>query len=183
MRVKYIIVQLTSGALIPILMECLGEALEQMIPWFIAMTSIVLADLISGLWKSAKLDIPIRFSKACRETMGKMIVYFAFVCMACCVNVAERGEFDWSRWVALFVIVIEFGSMASNILKPHGINISMSAIIKAILSHSLKELSCPEIDEIVEKVPVEQLKQEELDKYNEEIKPKKNGKKGNNKRA
>ena len=168
MRIKYIVVQLTSGALIPILMKFLGEALEQMIPWFIAMTSVVMADLISGLWKCWKLDIPIRFSKACRETMGKMIVYFAFVCMACCVNVAEKGEFDWSRWVALFVVVIEFGSMAGNILKPHGINISMTAIIKAFLHHSWKELSCPEIDEIVEKVPVEELKQQELDKYNKD---------------
>lgn len=181
MNTKYIIVQLTSGALIPVLMKFLGEALEQMIPWFIAMTSVVMADLISGLWKCMRLDVPIRFSKACRETMGKMIVYFAFVCMAACINVAEKGEFDWSRWVAVFVIVIEIGSMAGNILKPHGINISLSAIIKAFIHHSWKELSCPEVDEIVEKVPLEELKQQELDKYNEDNS--KDGKRRNNKRA
>lgn len=181
MNTKYIIVQLTSGALIPVLMKFLGEALEQMIPWFIAMTSVVMADLISGLWKCMRLDVPIRFSKACRETMGKMIVYFAFVCMAACINVAEKGEFDWSRWVAVFVVVIEIGSMAGNILKPHGINISLSAIIKAFIHHSWKELSCPEVDEIVEKVPLEELKQQELDKYNEDNS--KDGKRRNNKRA
>ena len=181
MNSRYIIVQITSGALIPILMKFLGEALEQMIPWFIAMTSVVMADLISGLWKCMKLDVPIRFSKACRETMGKMIVYFAFVCMAACINVAEKGEFDWSRWIAVFVVVIEVGSMAGNILKPHGINISLSAIIKAFIHHSWKELSCPEVDEIVEKVPLEELKQQEIDKYNEENKQ--NGKRRNNKRA
>ena len=181
MNSKYIIVQTTSGALIPILMKFLGEALEQMIPWFIAMTSVVMADLVSGLWKCIKLDVPIRFSKACRETMGKMIVYFAFVCMAACINVAEKGEFDWSRWIAVFVVVIEVGSMAGNILKPHGINISLSAIIKAFIHHSWKELSCPEVDEIVEKVPLEELKQQEIDKYNEGNKQ--NGKRRNNKRA
>ena len=181
MNSRYIIVQITSGALIPILMKFLGDALAQMIPWFIAMTSVVMADLVSGLWKCMKLDVPIRFSKACRETMGKMIVYFAFVCMAACINVAEKGEFDWSRWIAVFVVVIEVGSMAGNILKPHGINISLSAIIKAFIHHSWKELSCPEVDEIVEKVPLEELKQQELDKYNEDNKQ--NGKRRNNKRA
>lgn len=181
MNSRYIIVQITSGALIPVLMKFLGEALEQMIPWFIAMTSVVMADLVSGLWKCMKLDVPIRFSKACRETMGKMIVYFAFVCMAACINVAEKGEFDWSRWIAVFVVVIEVGSMAGNILKPHGINISLSAIIKAFIHHSWKELSCPEVDEIVEKVPLEELKQQEIDKYNEDNKQ--NGKRRNNKRA
>lgn len=183
MNTKYIAVQLTGGAIIPVLMTFLGEALEQMIPWFIAMTSVILADLVSGIWKSVKLNITVRFSKACRETMGKFIVYFAFVMMAACINVAEKGEFDWCRWVALFVIVIEFGSMASNLLKPHGINISLSAIIKAFLKHSFSELTCPELDEIVEKEPIESIREEELAKQEDYNKKKKNGKGGNHKRA
>ena len=182
MSTRYIAVQVTGGILIPILMEFLGKALTQMIPWFIAMTSVILADLVSGIWKSVRLDIPVRFSKACRETMGKFIVYFAFVMMAACVNVAENGEFDWCRWVALFVIVIEFGSMASNILKPHGINISLSALIKAFINHSFKDLTCPELDEIIEKEDVQSIREEEMQKYNYD-KSDKNGKKRNNKRA
>lgn len=181
MKTKYIIVQLTSGALIPILMEFLGKALEQMIPWFIAMLSVIIADLVSGLWKSLKLNIPVRFSKACRETMGKMIVYFAFVMMAACINVAEKEEFDWCRWVALFVIVIEFGSMASNVLKPHGVNISLSAIIRAFLHHSLKELSCPEIEDIVQREDIKDIREQELEKYKDEHpKHHRHGKKGDN---
>lgn len=181
---RYIVTQIVSGAIIPILMGFLGEALEQMIPWFIAMTSVVLADLISGLWKCLKLGIPIRFSKACRETMGKMIVYFAFVCMAACINVAEKGEFDWSRWVAVFVIIIELGSMAGNVLKPHGIDISLSAILKAFMHHSFKELTCPELDEIIQKEPIEKIKERELEKYSETPKkPKKDGKGRNNKES
>ena len=182
MKAKYIIVQLTSGILIPILMEFIDKAIEQMIPWFIAMLSVVLADLVSGLWKSIKLSIPIRFSKACRETMGKLIVYFAFVLMAACIDVAEKEEFDWCRWVALFIIVIEFGSMASNVLKPHGVNISLSAIIRAFLHHSLKELSCPEIDDIVQREDVKDIRERELEKYKDEpIKHhRRNGKKRDN---
>ena len=179
MSTRYTIVVLTSGAVTPILVEFLGAAIEQMIPWLFAMFSVVMADLVSGLWKSLKLDIKIRFSRACRETMGKIIVYFAFVMMAACINVAEKGEFDWCRWVALFVIVIEFGSMASNILKPHGVNISLAAIIRAFLKHSLSELSCPEIEDIVQKEDVKDIREEELEKYEDHPKPSRYGKKRN----
>ena len=181
MSSKYIVTQITGGALIPILMTFLGEAVVQMIPWFIAIMSVIIADLISGIWKSFKLEIPIRFSKACRETMGKTIVYFAFVVMACCINVAEKGEFNWSRWIALFVIVLELGSMVSNVLKPHGINVSLSAILKAFLHHSLKELTCPEVDDILRRESLEDIRKEELEKLREPEKPKKDGKGRNNK--
>lgn len=167
MSQKYIIVQITSGILIPLLMTFLGEALTLMIPWFIVMFTVVVADLVAGLWKSYKLQIPIRFSKACRETMGKMIVYFAFVCMACCINVADNGEFNWAKWLALLVIIIEVGSIVGNILKPHGVNISMNALVKAILNHSTLPLTCPEVDEIVVKEPIEKIRKEELEKQGE----------------
>ena len=181
MNSKYIITQITGGALIPILMAFLGEAITQMIPWFIAIFTVIMADLISGVWKSFSLEIPVRFSRACRETMGKMIVYFAFVCMACCINVAEKGEFNWARWIALFVIVLELGSMASNVLKPHGINVSLNAIMKAFLHHSLKELTCPEVDDILRKESLEDIRKEELDKLREPEKLRKNGKGRDNK--
>jgi len=165
---KYIVVQLTSGTIIPLLLTFLGDAVEVMIPWFIAMFTTVLADLTAGLWKSYKLKIPIRFSKACRETMGKMIVYFAFVLMAGTVGVAANEGAEWTKWLCLFIILIEVGSMISNLLKPHGINISMNAIIKAILTHSALPFSCGNIDELIEKEDVNQIREEELEKDREE---------------
>ena len=168
MRTKYIIVQITSGLLIPILTEFLNQAIVQMIPWLLAMFAVVFADLMSGLWKSVKLDIPIRFSKACRETMGKMIVYFAFVLMSCTVSVAADGGTEWAKWLCLFIILIEVGSMISNFLKPHGINLSMNAFLKAILTHSALPFSCPNAEELVEKESISQIREEELEKFKEE---------------
>ena len=161
---KYIVVQLTSGAIIPILLSFLGKAATLMIPWFIAMFTTVIADLAAGLWKAYKLKIPIRFSKACRETMGKMIVYFAFVLMACTVSVAADGGTEWAKWLCLFIIILEVGSMISNFLKPHGINLSMNAFIKAVLTHSALPFSCPNADDIIVKEDVEQIRKEELEK-------------------
>ena len=161
---KYIVVQLTSGTLIPVLLSFLGEAVELMVPWFIAMFTTVMADLAAGLWKSYRLKIPIRFSKACRETMGKMIVYFAFVLMAATVSVAAKGGAEWTKWLCLFIIAIEFGSMISNLLKPYGINLSMNAFVKAILTHSALPFSCENIDDLLEKEDLDKIREDELAK-------------------
>ena len=165
---RYIIIQLTSGILIPTLLAFLGEAAQLMIPWFLTMFTVVIADLAAGIWKSYKLRIPIRFSKACRETMGKMIVYFAFVLMSCTVSVAADGGTEWAKWLCLFIILIEVGSMISNFLKPHGINLSMNAFLKAILTHSALPFSCPNAEELVEKESLSQIREEELEKFKEE---------------
>lgn len=168
MTVRYIIVQVASGVIIPILIAFLGETMTLMVPWFIAMFTTVIADLAAGLWKSYKLKIPIRISRACRETMGKTIVYFAFILMACCINVASNGDFNWAKWLSLLIIILEVGSMVSNFLKPHGINISMSAFVKAILTHSALPFSCEDVDELVVKENVDRIREEELRKIRRE---------------
>ena len=139
-----------------------------MVPWLITMFTVVVTDLAAGIWKSYKLDIPIRFSRAFRETFGKCVVYFAFVLMACCINTAANSEFGWAKWLTMFIILFEIGSMISNLLKPHGINLSMNAFIKAILTHSALPFSCPNADELIEKEDVDKIRQEELDKINKE---------------
>lgn len=168
MSTKYIVTQIASGTLIPIMMAFLEKSIATMVPWLITMFTVVVADLAAGIWKSYKLDIPIRFSRAFRETFGKCVVYFAFVLMACCINTAANSEFGWAKWLTMFIILFEIGSMISNLLKPHGINLSMNAFIKAILTHSALPFSCPNADELIEKEDVDKIRQEELDKINKE---------------
>ena len=36
----------------------------------------------------------VRFSRAIRATMGKMVTYFAFVCMVCMISVASHNEYS-----------------------------------------------------------------------------------------
>jgi len=168
MTTKYIVTQVASGTLIPLLLAFLGDTVVIMVPWFIAMFTTVIADLAAGLWKSYKLKVPIRASRAIRETMGKMVVYFAFVLMACCINEASKGDFNWAKWLSLVVITIEIGSMVSNFLKPHGINISMTAFIKAIITHSAIPFTCTEMDDMMIKEDVESIRKEELEKIERE---------------
>lgn len=88
--------------------------------------------------------------------------------MACCINTAANSEFGWAKWLTMFIILFEVGSMISNFLKPHGINLSMNAFIKAILTHSALPFSCPNADELLEKEDVEKIRQEELEKIKKE---------------
>lgn len=161
MRFSHNLTTAVSGAVIPTAFAFLQEALIVMVPWAITMFFIVIADLAAGLWKSYKLNVEIRFSRGLRETMGKMLVYFAFVCMIACINVALAGEFQFAKWAATIIIVIEFGSIISNLLKPHGINLSLTAIIKAFLQRSPLPITCEEADEIIKEGNLNDIIKEE----------------------
>ena len=164
MKIPHNVVLATSGVVIPTAFAFLQEALIVMVPWAITMLSVVIADLAAGLWKSYKLGIEIRFSRGLRETMGKILVYFAFVCMVACVNVALAGEFQFAKWAAGVIVAIEFGSIIANILKPHGINISLSAILKALLQKSPLPISCEGANEIIKEEKLEEIIKEEKEK-------------------
>ena len=161
MKIPHNMVMLASGIIVPTAFAFLQEALIVMVPWIITMFFVILADLAAGVWKSYKLGIELRFSRGLRETMGKLLVYFAFVCMVACINVAYKGEFQFAKWAAGIVIAIEFGSIIGNLLKPHGINISLSAIIKAILQKSPLPLTCEQADAIVQEKNIEEILEEE----------------------
>ena len=164
MKIPHNIILLASGVVIPTAFAFLQEALIMMVPWAITMFFVVMADLAAGIWKSYKLGIELRFSRGLRETMGKLLVYFAFVCMVACINVAYAGDFQFAKWAAGLVIAIEFGSIVSNLLKPHGINISLSAIIKAMLQKSPLPITCEQADEIVKEQKLEEIIKEEKEK-------------------
>lgn len=161
MKIPHNIVVLASGIIIPTAFNFLQEAILVMVPWMIVMFFVVLADLAAGIWKSYKLGIELRFSRGLRETMGKLLVYFAFVCMIACINVAYAGEFQFAKWAAGVVITIEFGSIIGNFLKPHGINISLSAIVKAILQKSPLPITCEAANDMVKEQNLEDIIKEE----------------------
>lgn len=164
MKIPHNIILFASGFVIPTAFAFLQEALLIMVPWIITMFFVVMADLAAGIWKSYKLGIELRFSRGLRETMGKLLVYFAFVCMIACINVAYAGDFQFAKWAAGIIISIEFGSIIANFLKPHGINISLSAIIKAILQKSPLPITCEQADEIVKEQQLEEIIKEEKEK-------------------
>lgn len=119
------------------------ETLEHMIPWLIASFAVIICDLAFGIRKSLLMGEDVRFSRAIRATMGKMVTYFAFVCMVCMINIASGGEYGVDRWSCLLVCFIEGCSIVANILKPKGINVN---IISAVGVFCKKVFSVDKVD-------------------------------------
>jgi hypothetical protein len=109
------------------------ESLKDIIIWLIVMLSVIVCDLIAALRKNMLVGNPVRFSRAVRETMGKMITYFSFVVMAVFINHAYEGEYHFDRWAVLIVCSGEFLSIMSHILKPMGYDINFSVVVSVVL--------------------------------------------------
>lgn len=105
------------------------ETLEHMIPWLIASCAVIVCDLAFGVRCSILMGEKVRFSRAVRATMGKMVTYFAFVVMVCMINVAAGNAYPIDRWSCLLICFIEGCSIIGNILKPKGYSFNL---IKAI---------------------------------------------------
>lgn len=106
------------------------KSLAMLVPWIMAIACVVLADLLAGLRKSLKLGVHISISTAFRNTMGKLVTYFAFVCAVCFVDVSANGGTDIAKWSCLFICLIEGVSIAGNLLKPYGIDLSLKAVLQ-----------------------------------------------------
>ena len=111
---------------------------QEAIPWLIASLAVIICDLVFGLRKSWLTGETIRFSKACRETMAKIVTYSAFVIMACAVDTATGKDWHLEMWACLLVCFIEGCSIMGNLLKPKGISIDLSHMLNAIFSKASK---------------------------------------------
>ena len=105
------------------------QSLEHMIPWLIVSFSVIICDLAFGVRKSLLMNEEVRFSGAIRRTMGKMVTYFAFVCMVVMINIASGDKWNIDIYSCLFECFIEFCSIISNILKPKGYDFN---VLKAL---------------------------------------------------
>jgi hypothetical protein len=109
------------------------QALEPLVNWLLVMTFIIIADLASGIRKHYLLrDEEIRFSKGVRDTMGKFVTYYAFVVAFVMIDIASGGEYHIDKWACLAVCGIESVSIANNLLKPHGLELSFEGIMRVL---------------------------------------------------
>ena len=83
----------------------------------------------------------VRFSRAVRNTMGKMVTYFAFVCMVCMICVASGEKYQIDIWSCLLVCFIEGCSIIGNILKPKGINFNLLGALNEIGKATFKRVN------------------------------------------
>lgn len=126
----------------------LRESIGHIIPWLIVTACVILCDLVVGLRKSIMMGEEVRFSSACRRSLGKTVSYFMFVIMMVVIDVAAHGNGEIEKWACLLVCFIEFTSIISNILKPKGINLNLVEVITFALSKKL-DVKKDEIKDII----------------------------------
>lgn len=109
------------------------DSLQKMIPWLIVMFAVVICDLITGCRKSMLFGEKVRFSRAWRATMGKMVTYFSFVIMVVLINKASGEKYNIDTWSVLLICFIEGSSIISNILRPKGYDINVAIMFGILL--------------------------------------------------
>ena len=149
MKIPQPIVMMASGGVSTIAGAYLQQSLEIMVPWLIATFAVIIADLAAGVRKSHLLNVHVSPSTAFRETCGKIVVYFAVVMTAAMVDVAAHGNMAIAKWCCLFVMIVEGGSVVSNILKPYGLQVSLKGILKFVLKRSPLAIDGEEADSIL----------------------------------
>lgn len=164
MRIPKAATDTASGLFLPMATVFLQDTLRTMLPWIIVMLSVIICDLVAGIRRSLKLDIHVAWTMACRETMGKMVTYVAFVMMVAMIDVASGHEFKVAMWGCFFVCAIEAGSIVSNMLEPYGIDITPQGVIKAFVKSKFG-VADTDADELVRGDKREQIRQREKDRW------------------
>jgi hypothetical protein len=147
---KGTVVALTEGGYSVIFATFLQESIGHMIPWLVVSFFVIICDLVVGIRKCLLMGEEVRFSSACRRTMGKMLSYFMFVIMVAVIDVAANGGGVIDKWACLAVCLIEFSSIMSNILKPRGYDVNLVKMIAVVFSKKF-DVSKKDIEEIIEK--------------------------------
>lgn len=147
---KSILATATEGGYSALFAAFLNESIGHMIPWLVVTFFVILCDLVVGLRKSLLMGEDVRFSSACRRTIGKMVSYFTFVIMVAVIDVAAHGGGTIDRWACLAVCLIEFSSIMSNILRPKGYDINLIKMIAVVFGKKF-DVAKKDIEEIIEK--------------------------------
>ena len=140
-----------QGSFLALMTAFFLESLENMIPWLIVMFFVIVCDLVTGIRKVIKKNDKVRFSRAIRDTMGKMVTYTSFVVMVSLMNTAAGGEYDLDKWLCLFVCLIELCSIISNILQPHGYYLDFAGILNIIFKRISPDITSEDWHEAVKR--------------------------------
>ncbi len=126
------------------------ESIGLIIPWLMVMGVLIFCDLVAGIAKAIRLKEKVRFSRAWRDTLAKTCTYFAWVVVACWVQVATGGDVNYSKGACMLVVIIEAASIVSNILKWHGYNLDFGMIVTYFVER-LTHAAPHELDGVITK--------------------------------
>ena len=138
----------SEGAYSVILAGFLQESIGQIIPWIIVAFVVILCDLVVGIRKSLLMGEEVRFSSACRRTLGKCITYFMVVIMGAVIDVAAHGGGEIEKWTCFIICIIECASILSNILKPKGYDFNLGKLVAVIFGKKF-DVKKEDIEEII----------------------------------
>ena len=147
---KSIIATATEGGYSVVLAGFLQESIGHVIPWLIVAACVIVCDLVVGIRKSLMMGERVRFSSACRRTLGKMVSYFMFVVMVSVIDVAAGGGGVIDKWACLLVCFIEFSSIMSNILKPKGYDVNFAKLVAVVFGKRF-DVAKKDVEDIFEK--------------------------------
>lgn len=125
---KSIMATAAEGGYSMIFATFLKESIGHIIPWMIVAACVILCDLVVGIRKSLLIGEEVRFSSACRRSLGKTVSYFMFVIMVAVIDVAANGGGTIDKYACLLVCFIEGCSIINNILKPKGLAIDLNKL-------------------------------------------------------
>lgn len=128
---------ISDGSYSLIFATFLAESIGHIIPWLIVAACVILCDLVVGIRKSLLIGEEVRFSSACRRTLGKMCSYFMFVIMVAVIDVAAHGGETIDKYACLLVCFIEGCSIINNILKPKGISLDLNKLFSVVVKKKL----------------------------------------------
>lgn len=134
---KSLMGSLSEGGYSLVFATFLAESIGHIIPWMIVAFCVILCDLVVGLRKSIMMGEEVRFSSACRRTLGKCVSYFMFVVMVAVIDVAAHGGETIDKYACLLVCFIEGCSIINNILKPKGMSLDIKKLIEIIIGKRL----------------------------------------------
>lgn len=134
---KSLMGNLSEGGYSLVFATFLAESIGHIIPWLIVTFCVILCDLVVGLRKSIMMGEEVRFSSACRRTIGKCVSYFMFVVMVAVIDVAAHGGETIDKYACLLVCFIEGCSIINNILKPKGMSLDIKKLIEIIIGKRL----------------------------------------------
>ena len=122
----------TSSGYVSALGIFLNESLSEISVWLLVMACVIATDLFAKWFKILKLrDEPFRLSKGTRDTLAKMVVYFAAVVTSVFVQHAMHAD-SLARWTCGMVIGVEGISIAGNLLRANGYRLDTNALIAYI---------------------------------------------------
>ena len=143
------LVTVAEGGYAAIFATFMQESIGHMIPWLTVAFFVIVCDLVVGLRKCLLMGEEVRFSSACRRTLGKTVSYFTFVIMVAVIDVAANGGGVIDKYACLLVCLIEFSSICSNILKPKGMNVNFVKLIALVFGKRF-EVAKEDIENVIE---------------------------------